>query len=146
MKVSRIKITNLLGIREYEGNGKNIELSGKNGVGKTSVLDAIKYALTNRSERKYIVRDGETEGEIIIETDTGLTINRKARVGQTDYKSVKQNGMTINSPEAFLKDIITPLQLSPVEFMAMGEKEQNALILSMIDYPWSLETIKEWFG
>lgn len=146
MKISRIKITNLFGIREYETDGKNLELTGKNGVGKTSILDAIKYALTNRSDRKYIVRDGETEGEIIIETDTGLVIDRKSRIGQTDYKSVKQNGMTINSPEAFLKDIITPLQLSPVEFMAMDEKAQNALILNMLDYPWSMETIKEWFG
>lgn len=146
MKISRIKITNLFGIREYETDGKNLELTGTNGVGKTSILDAIKYALTNRSDRKYIVRDGETEGEIIIETDTGLVIDRKSRVGQTDYKSVKQNGMTINSPEAFLKEIITPLQLSPVEFMAMDEKAQNAIILSMIDYPWSMETIKEWFG
>lgn len=146
MKISKIKITNLFGIREYETDGKNLELTGTNGVGKTSILDAIKYALTNRSERKYIVRDGETEGEIIIETDTGLVIDRKSRVGQTDYKSVKQNGMTVKSPEAFLKEIITPLQLSPVEFMAMDEKAQNALILNMLDYPWTMETIKEWFG
>ena len=84
MKISRIKITNLFGIREYETDGKNLELTGTNGVGKTSILDAIKYALTNRSDRKYIVRDGETEGEIIIETDTGLVIDRKSRIGQTD--------------------------------------------------------------
>ncbi|MBD5464066.1 MAG: AAA family ATPase [Lachnospiraceae bacterium] len=146
MKISRIKIKNLFGICEYETDGKNLELTGTNGVGKTSILDAIKYALTNRSDRKYIVRDGETEGEIIIETDTGLVIDRKSRIGQTDYKSVKQNGMTVNSPEAFLKDIITPLQLSPVEFMAMDEKAQNALILNMLDYPWNMETIKGWFG
>jgi hypothetical protein len=136
----------LFGIKEYEQNGSDIELTGTNGVGKTSVLDSIRYALTNRSDRKYIVNKDEAEGEILIECDNGLSIDRKARTGMTDYKSVKQNGMTINSPESFLRDIITPLQLSPVEFVEMDEKTQNATILNMIEYDWSLDTIKQWFG
>lgn len=146
MKVTKIKIKNLFGIKEYETDGKCLELAGKNGVGKTSVIDSIRYALTNKSDREYIVRKGETEGEIIVETDTGLLIDRKARTNMTDYKSVKQNGLEVRSPEAFLKDIFTPLQLNPVEFMAMDSKHQNAQILDMIEYPWNMDTIIEWFG
>jgi len=67
MRVTKIKIKNLFGIKEYEADGKSVELSGKNGVGKTSVIDAIRYALTNKSSRDYIVRNGENEGEILIE-------------------------------------------------------------------------------
>lgn len=146
MNVTKIKIKNLFGISEYEADNKSLELSGKNGVGKTSVIDAIRYALTNKSGREYIVRQGETEGEILVETDTGLTIDRKARTTMTDYKSVKQNGLEVKSPESFLKDIFTPLQLNPVEFMYMDSKQQNAQILDMIEYPWNMDTIKEWFG
>lgn len=146
MKISKIKIKNLFGIKEYETGGQCIELSGENGTGKTSVVDAIRYALTNKSEREYIVRNGETEGEIIVETDNGIRISRKARTNQADYKSVKKDGREVGSPESFLKDIFTPLQLSPVEFMAMGRTQQNAVILDMIEYPWSIRTIKEWFG
>ena len=146
MKISKIVIKNLFGITEQELDSRSVELIGENGTGKTSVIDAIKYALTNKSDRDYIVRNGETEGEIIIETDTGLSINRKSRTTQTDYKSVKQNGNIVPSPEAFLRDIITPLQLQPMEFMRMGKKEQNATILNMIDFPWNMETIREWFG
>lgn len=145
-KIKKIKIKNLFGIVEYEGDGKNIELVGTNGVGKSSVVDAIRYALTNKSDRKYIVRKGETEGEILIETDSGLFINRKARIGQTDYKSVKQNGFEVGSPETFLREIFSPLQLSPVEFMEKSEKEQNAILLNMIQYDWNLSNIKDWFG
>lgn len=146
MKASKIVIKNLYGISERNLDGKSVELVGGNGTGKTSVIDAIRYALTNKSDRDYIVRNGEIEGEIIIETDTGLSINRKSRTIQSDYKSVKQNGNIIPSPEAFLRDIITPLQLQPMEFMRMGKKEQNATILNMIDFPWNMETIREWFG
>lgn len=146
MKLTKIKIRNLFGIKEYEADGKSVELSGKNGTGKTSVIDAIRLALTNKSERDYIVRNGETEGEILIETDNGLKIHRKPRTQQTDYKSVKRNGAEVASPETFLKDIFTPLQLNPVEFMQMDKKHQNGLILDMIEYDWSLQTIKDWFG
>jgi len=146
MRITKIKIKNLFGLSEHEADGKSVELIGKNGVGKSSVLDAIKYALTNSSGRKYIIKNGESEGEIYIETDTGLSIDRKARAAMTDYKSVKQNGNTVNSPEAFLKTIFTPLQIEPMEFIAMDEKTQNATILNMIQYPWDLNTIKEWFG
>ena len=146
MKITKIKIKNLYGISEYESDGRSVQLDGANGVGKSSVIDAIRYALTNKSERKYIVRNGETEGEILIEADTGLRINRKARLNQADYKSVKNNGVEVGSPETFLRDIFTPLQLSPVEFMEKSEKEQNSIILDMIEYDWNLQTIKEWFG
>jgi exonuclease SbcC len=146
MRVTKIKIKNLFGISEYEADGKSVELVGKNGAGKTSVLDAIRYALTNQSDREYIIKNGEKEGEIFIETDTGLTIDRKARTDRADYKSVKQGKDAVGSPEAFLKTIFTPLQLEPMEFIAMDKKQQNAIILNMIEFPWDLNTIKEWFG
>lgn len=146
MRIVKLKIRNLFGISELEAGGNSIELTGKNGAGKSSVIDAIKYALTNKSDRKYIVRNGETEGEVLIETDSGLRINRKVRTNQADYKSVKNNGVEVNSPETFLKDIFTELQLNPVEFMNMTEKQQNAIILDMIEYDWNMSKIKEWFG
>ena len=146
MKIKKIKIKNLFGIKEYETDGKDIELLGKNGVGKTSIIDAIRYALTNKSDREYIVRNGENEGEILIETDNNIKISRKKRTEQVDYKSIKKDGREVGSPESFLRDIFTPLQLSPVEFMEMDRKKQNAIILDMIQYDWDMNKIKEWFG
>ena len=146
MKISKIKITNLFGIKEQTLDGKSIEISGSNGQGKTSVLDAIRYGLTNSSNRDYIVKKGETEGEILIETDTGLSINRKKRTQSSDYKSIKQNEKEVNSPETFLKDIFTTMQLEPVEFCAMSKQEQNRVILDLIEFDWDLNWIKEQFG
>ena len=147
MKVSTVKIKNMFGITERQISGSSsLELTGANGVGKSSVIDAIRYALTNKSDRKYIIRNGESEGEIIVETDSGLSIDRKARSEQSDYKSVKQNGNTVGSPEAFLRTLFVPLQLNPMEFIGMTEKEQNTVILNMIQYDWDMSTIKGWFG
>lgn len=146
MKISKIKIRNLFGISEQTLDGKSIELSGNNGVGKTSILDAIRYGLQNSSDREYIIKKGENEGEILIETDTGLSIDRKKRTQSTDYKSIKNNGKDVPSPETFLKDIFTPMQLNPVEFTQMSKQEQNRVILDLIDFKWDLNWIKEQFG
>ena len=146
MKISKIKISNLFGIKEQSLDGKSIEITGSNGKGKTSILDAIRYALTNNSERDYIVKKGEDEGEILIETDTGLSINRKKRTQSSDYKSIKQNEKEVSSPETFLKEIFTPMQLNPVEFTQMSKQEQNRIILDLIEFDWDLNWIKEKFG
>ena len=53
MKVSKIVIKNLFGISEKQLDGRNVELVGENGTGKTSVIDAIRYALTK--DRKSVV-------------------------------------------------------------------------------------------
>lgn len=146
MKAVKIKIKNLYGIKECELDGKSIELIGKNGAGKSSALDAIKLALTNRSDRPYIIHGGETEGEIFVEFDSGITIDRKYRTQKSDYKSIRENGKEVQNPEKFLRDIFTPLQLQPMEFMNMSEKEQNAIILDMIQFEWDLNWIKAQFG
>ena len=146
MKTTKIYIKNLFGITEKQLDGKSVEITGKNGSGKTSVLDAIRYALTNSSDRDYIIKDGSEEGEILIETDTGLSINRKKRMAQADYKMVKENGYTVPKPESFLHEIFTPLQLNPVEFASMKKEEQNRIILDLIQFDWDLNWIREKFG
>lgn len=146
MKTTKIIIKNLFGIKEMELDGKSIEVTGTNGKGKTSIIDAIRFALTNNSDRDYIIKNGENEGEILIETDTGLSINRKKRAEQTDYKSIKENGKDVPKPESFLQEIFTPIQLNPVEFTQMSKQEQNRIILDLIHFDWDLNWIRDQFG
>ena len=146
MRTTKIKIRNLFGITETELDGRSVELTGANGVGKTSVIDALRYALTNKSDRDIIVRQGEKEGEILIETDTGLSIDRKKRTEQADYKSVKENGKEVMAPENFLRQLFTPLQLDPVAFTLMDAKSKNRAILDLIEFDWDLNFINDKFG
>lgn len=146
MKTTRIHIKNLFGISETELDGRSMEVTGSNGVGKTSIIDSIKYALTNDSSRDYVIKNGESEGEIFIETDTGLTIDRKKRVNQADYKNIRQYGKPVQSPEAFVRELFTPLQIDPIKFTQMSRQEQNRIILDLIEFDWDLNWIKEKFG
>lgn len=146
MKTTLIKIRNLLGIKEMQLNGASVEITGTNGAGKSSVIEAIRYALTNTSERDIIVRKGETEAEILLETNTGLHIERKKRESSSDYKKIAENGRAVQNPESFLREIFTPLQLDPVKFTQMTKDEQNRIILDLIQFDWDLAWINQQFG
>lgn len=146
MKSTRIKISNLFGVKEMELDGRDVELTGTNGTGKSSVLDAIRYALTNTSERDYIIRQGEKEGEIVIEAGGALRIDRRKRTEQADYKSVKQDGREIGGAESFLRTVFTPMQLDPIAFTQMTKKGQNRLLLDLVQFDWNLAWIREQFG
>jgi len=146
MKTTRIRIKNLFGISEVNLDGKSVEITGPKGAGKTSVLDSIRYALTNRSNRDYIIKTGADEGEILIETDTGLSIDRKARMSKADQIAVKDGSMLQTRPAEFLNTIFTPLQLNPVEFTQMSRQEKNRVILSLIEFDWDLAWLTEKFG
>jgi hypothetical protein len=147
MKTSLIKIRAAFGVHEIELGPGSVELTGRKGTGKSSVLDAIRYNLTNRSDRDYIVKQGEDEAEIVIETDTGLRIDRKRKAAlDASQLGLKDNGLNVPRPQTFLDDIITPLQLNPVEFISKPIAEQNRIILNLIDYAWDMSTIAGWFG
>ena len=146
MKTSKITIKNLFGIRETSLDGKSVEISGPKGSGKTSVLDAIRFALTNRSDRDFIVHQGADDGEIIIETTTGLTIDRKASPVKPSSVKVRDGSMLQTRPAEFLSKIFTPLQLNPVEFCQLSRQEKNRVILSLIEFQWDMNWIREQFG
>jgi energy-coupling factor transporter ATP-binding protein EcfA2 len=148
MRTSKIKISHALKITELEiTDGKSIEITGVKGAGKTSVLDAIRYALTNKKPRDVIVSQGADEAQIIIETDTGLKLERRLKADlDTSSLSLKENGLNVPRPQSFLNEIFTELQLDPVEFIHKPIDEQNRIILSLIKYDWDMSTIEGWFG
>lgn len=146
MKITKIKIRNILGVSEAELDGRSVELQGGNGTGKTSIIDAIRLALTNTVKRDVVIKKGATEGEVLIETNSGLSILRKKRAEQSDYKRIAEGNKVISSPEKYLSDLFTTLQLDPVEFTRMTPKEQNRAILNLIQFDWDLKWIEEKFG
>lgn len=146
MRISHAKIRNMFGIKQLDYDGKDIELDGKKGVGKSSFIDCIKLCLTNRSDREFVVMKGEEEGEILIEMDSGLSIHRKFRTNKADYKSIKQGGRPIDHNESSLRSLFHDLQLNPLEFAKMDINEQNRIILDLIDFKWDMTWIQEQFG
>lgn len=148
MKIKRLAIKNYVGINELEwlpSAGVNV-LEGVKGSGKTSILESIETAFTNSKRRTEVVRHGEAEATLYVETDTGLEIDRRIRTEKSDYMKLRQEGKAITSTEGELKKLISGDIFRPLDFVNMNIKDQTAIILNMIQINWSVEDINKWFG
>jgi len=148
IKITRIEISNFIGITQFKADlGKINYLSGHKGAAKTSVVEAIQKGFTNKSERTEIIRHGEDEATIFIQTDTGLEIDRKIRTGgKADYFKVKKPGEAVPSSEKFLKQYYNGDIFKPLEFVGKNPTEQAKIILNLLEIPWTMDDISNWFG
>ena len=139
MKISKLAFKNVYGITEKVIIPGDINIiSGENKLGKTSVLDAIQTTLTNKGLRPRIIKNGEKEAEMIVETDSGLEVERKKRAEMSDTVKVSEKGNKISSPESYLQTLFSIQQFNPIkDFIDLKPKEKNKTLLSIcnIDFP-----------
>ena len=148
MKIKAIKITNFLGVDELDWNPNesiNI-LKGPKGSGKTSVLEAIEKAFSNQGRRTELIKHGEEEATLYVETSDGLEIDRRLRAEKSDYFRLRKEGEGIKSTEAELRRFLRGDIFRPLDFIHLSEKEQTDIILGMIKMDYDEEDVADWFG
>lgn len=129
MQVSRIKISNILGIEQLEIEaGKFITVSGKNGVGKTSVVEAIKAALSGGHDAT-LLRNGADKGEVVLVLEDGATITKKVTSGKSEQAFTDAEGRKIARPAEAIRQLIDALSVNPVEFLTVPKKQQVSALL-----------------
>jgi exonuclease SbcC len=147
LHIKRIFVKDWLGIKETSFSpGKINRVSGDSGSGKTSLIEGLEKALTNRSRRTEVIRHGENEAELLVELTDGLIVNRKVRSEKADYFKVTHDSKAASSTEGFLRKLINGEIFRPIEFINKEPKEQAEIILNMLHIDWTTDDIKKWFG
>ena len=147
MFIKRLEIRNWIGIKELAFDpGKVNILSGKKGSGKTSTIEALEKAFTNKNNRAEVVRHGEEEATLLIQTDSGLEIERRIRPDRGDYLKIRKPGGAVPQTEAFLRKLINGDIFRPLEFVKKSPDEQAKIILNMLEIEWTKDNISAWFG
>ena len=146
MKISRIEIKNFIGIKQLIFSpGKVNKISGDSGTGKSSLIEGLEKIFTNKNRRTEIIRHGEEEAELFVQLDDGLEINRKTRSEKADYLKVKHDSKSVSSTEGFILKLVNGEIFRPIEFMKKEAAEQTKVILNMLQIPWTVDDIKNWF-
>lgn len=128
MKISKVKISNILGVTEVEFTpGGFNEISGPNGSGKTSILEAIKSVIEGGHDAT-LLRKGETTGRVVLELDDGTELTKRVTEGksQTD---VLQNGAKVGRPGDFIKALTDLISVNPVDFLRAPKKDRVRVLL-----------------
>lgn len=131
MKIIELKAENIkkLVAVSIRPNGNLVEITGENGQGKTSVLDAILWALKGSSKiQTKPIRNGVEEARIRLDLGE-LVVTRKFKKdkeGETTSSLTVESGegARFPSPQAMLDGLLGELAFDPLAFSRMKPREQ----------------------
>mgnify|MGYP000685709668 CR=1 FL=1 len=128
MQIAQIKISNILGIKQLEFTPQGFnEISGENGEGKTSVLEAIKSVFEGGHDAT-LLRRGEIKGEIVVVLDEGTEITKKVTESASPT-IVKQGDEKLKRPTDFIKGLSDLISINPVGFLHAPKKDRVRVLL-----------------
>lgn len=116
-------------------DGKDMIVTGKNFQGKSSFLNALRWALNGAEANKIKepIRQGKGYTSVVIEFDD-ITVKRSlTRDGKPQLLISNKEGARFPSPGAMLKKLIGNLAFDPIAFMSKHPKDQLEDLLKMID-------------
>lgn len=133
MKVTRLSIQNILGIDTLEiAPGQITTISGGNGVGKTSVLEAIKAALGGGNDAS-LIRNGSDSAKVVLVLEDGTEIARSWTEDGKSTVAVKNPAFgKVSSPATYLKRLTDALSVNPVSFITAPADKRAAWLLEVL--------------
>jgi DNA repair exonuclease SbcCD ATPase subunit len=130
MKIIALQAENIkkLVAVEIKPDGNMVQITGKNGQGKTSILDSIWWALAGTSNIQGApIRKGQKEARIRLDLGEIVVTRtfREKEDGATSSITVENaKGARFTSPQAMLDELLGQLSFDPLAFARMAPAEQ----------------------
>jgi len=131
MKIVQLEAENVKRLRAVtiRPDGNLVEISGRNGQGKSSVLDAIWWALSGTTHIQAVpIRKGENEARIRLDLGEIKVIRtfrkREDETFTTSLVVESTEGARYPSPQRMLDSLLGALSFDPLAFTRMDGKEQ----------------------
>lgn len=145
--ITTISIRNFKGIEDLQLNAKKLNaIIGKCGSGKSSLLDAIRFALTGKAG-KEVIRKGCREASVVLRFSDNSTIER---IRRTSENISKCNGKS--STKRSLDEFLTARNMNPcwIEslcsvdwFAELSSKDLNNFFMTILPLRAKAETVVE---
>jgi DNA repair exonuclease SbcCD ATPase subunit len=129
MHVITLEAENLKRLKavHIEPKGSVVKITGANGQGKTTVLDALWWAMAGtRNIQEMPIRKGEDSARVRVELGD-LVVERIFKDGKSSVK-VWDEGRQLRSPQKVLDELIGKLSFDPLEFTRMSQAQQIEMI------------------
>ena len=129
LKVHGLTIRHVMGIEEMEiAPGAVTLIEGRNGSGKSSVVEAIRSVL-GRGHDATLVRKGSEKAEVVLILDNGMEIRREVdATGGTRVVATHPEMGRIAQPAGWLRGMVDGMW-SPIELLRTANAKQRVQML-----------------
>lgn len=137
LRLKNLLIENFKNIEKFsfDFNGGSYFITGKNGAGKSAILQAITSPLDSVFRPTQAIKQGETHGSIEMEIEgvvdglpkgykIALYFNPAKKEGRLVVKN--QDGEDVKSPASALKSILGSIAIDPLEFSRLPTASTDA--------------------
>lgn len=125
---------------EITPDGSLVIIGGKNGSGKTSVLDSIKWALGGQGTiDPQPIRNGEDTAKIVIKLDGDkqLVVERRITESGSTLEIRNGEGFKASSPQTLLDQLCGKIAFDPLEFARMAPAKQAETLRGLVGLDFS---------
>ncbi|MCL4415261.1 MAG: AAA family ATPase [Actinobacteria bacterium] len=148
MKIIKLKSENVKKLKAIEINFEDgiTILSGKNGAGKSSVIDSIWFTLSGKDSLKNTtkpIREGQKDAISTVNLGDYI-VTRNWTANDTSYLKVEnKDGAKFPSPQALLDRLIGDLSFDPLEFARLDAKAQKQTLLKLLNIEDKLQVLED---
>lgn len=139
MKVIELKAERFkrLSAVEIVPKGNTVVISGKNGQGKSSVLDSIWHALCGANASKAAgttrpIKDGETDAVVRVNLGDIVVTRKWTEKGTSTLTVESAGGEKFSSPQALLDTLVGSFSFDPLAFSRLTAKEQRTALIDLV--------------
>lgn len=130
-KIIRLSVSNLMRVTAVEIRPEDgmVVIGGDNGAGKSSVLDAIWFALGGtKNICEQPIHRGKTRAEATVELSDYVVTRAWTAAGGSTLRVTTKDGTPMRAPQDILNGLIGQLSFDPMEFGRLAEKEPRKAV------------------
>lgn len=146
MRIESVSIRSIKGIEalDFELGSVNI-LSGDNGTGKTSVLDAIR-SIFEGGHDPALLRNGAESGYVAIRLSDGHQITKTVTEKGSVLAVKSEDGSVVPAPKRFVEQLAEGFAYDPLAFLAAKPKDRLAFLLKAMPIYFTPEEVEALVG
>lgn len=129
-RLVRAQVSNVLGIKlaevKFSADGGMVVIGGENGAGKSSLLDALRWALDGvKPKGKELLHHGADKGVVTLDLAGEVVEVRRAVTEKgTTLKVTGPDGGDLKKPQGVLDALCGRFGIDPTEFLTLSDADQ----------------------
>lgn len=144
MRLKSVVIDSIKGIHHLEFQaGAVTVVSGKNGTGKTSIIDAVRSPFEGGHDPS-VIRTGAKKGTITLTIQNGagdITIKRTITAKSSTTEVMTPDGAVVKGPAAYIETLAAGFAFDPLAFIEASPKDRAKFLLAAMPITFTCDEV-----